>query len=75
MRTIFLSFVLFGFVSALIGFNASAQMHQDREGRSLNDAGGNLYGDSTQNWRADPEQNWRADPKQNWRGDANDDDE
>ncbi len=56
----------FGVFSPLLfGSAASAQMHQDSEGRWVNSAGGNLYGDSNINPDADPNINSDADPNIN----------
>jgi hypothetical protein len=56
----------FSVVSPLLfGSVASAQMHQDSEGRWVNSEGGNLYGDTRINPNADPRINPYADPRIN----------
>jgi hypothetical protein len=54
--------VLAGVCSSLLfGSAVSAQLHQDSEGGTVNDAGGNLYGDGNLNADASPSVNSDAD--------------
>jgi hypothetical protein len=57
------------FSPLLFGSVASAQMHQDSEGRWVNSQGGNLYGDTRTNPNADPRINPYADPRMNQNAD------
>jgi hypothetical protein len=64
MRIICFALALFGF--SAVGSAAFAQyMHQDEDGKWVNESGGNLYGDSRFNLDADPRFNLNADPRFN----------
>jgi hypothetical protein len=69
-RFFLLQVLSFGFI-AFSNSIAVAQMHQDSEGRWVNEAGGNIYGDSNFNLDADPNFNLDADPNFNLDADPN----
>ena len=59
-----LALALFGITTFASAVSAQ-DLHQDQDGKWLNEAGGNLYGDGQFNMDADPRFNMDADPRFN----------